>query len=271
MRGAVRTMASSSKAHASIPVVSRRASSSAESNLARAHAQFAASFADIFSAVSLAVSHSARTVAAGASGTSARVLILAHAAKAPAASAGFRFRLGFRIGSAPFEAVAKQVSRAYSASTAEWMGSPRSIPFVGGSKPRGAISAYAQSAFIAPWPVISPAHRVIAGCSAAVASRSAAVAAATMISISHVVSPLTSPPPNRGVRHPRRVVALSADPPVEVAVPVGFDSREDVTALLPSPAPPLAPASTTARVTPSFASAVAMPATSRAPAPNANP
>mmetsp|Transcript_1007 Transcript_1007/g.4285 ORF Transcript_1007/g.4285 Transcript_1007/m.4285 type:complete len:266 (+) Transcript_1007:387-1184(+) len=265
-------MASSSPAHARVIVVSRRASSSAESNLARAHAQFAASFADIFSAVSLAVSHSARTVAAGASGTSARVLILAHATKAPAASAGFKFRLGFRVGSAPStSAVAKQVSRAYSASTAEWMGSPRSIPFVGGSNPRGAISAYAQSAFIAPWPVISRAHREIAGCSAAVASRSAAVAAATMISISQVVSPLTSPPPNRGVRHPRRVVALSADPPVEVAVPVGFDSREDVTALLPSPAPPLAPASTTARVTPSFASAVAMPATSRAPAPNANP
>ena len=41
-------MASSSPAHARPRVVSRRASSSAESNLARAHAQFAASFADIF-------------------------------------------------------------------------------------------------------------------------------------------------------------------------------------------------------------------------------
>ena len=120
------------------------------------------------------------------------------------------------------------------------MGSPRSCPFVGGSNPAAPSPRTPRARSSRPWPVISAAHREIAGCNAAVASRSAAVAAATMISISHVVSP-TSAPPNRGVRHPRRV-ALRAEPePVKGLSPAGFEpeppsSREDITAPLPAPA-----------------------------------
>ena len=98
MRGAVRTMASSSTRTASRASVSRRRRRR-RSRTRASPAQFAASFADILSAVSQAVSHSARTVAAGASGTSARVLILAHAAKArpPRRGSGFEFRSGFVV------------------------------------------------------------------------------------------------------------------------------------------------------------------------------
>ena len=52
-----------------------------------------------------------------------------------------------------------------------------------------------------PCPFISRADRFTAGCNAAVASRSAAAAAATMINISHVVSP-TSHEPKLGTREP---------------------------------------------------------------------